>query len=79
MVVVNKMNNAKTKNNFFSSLISKARKKIKLKKSDNSFSIIEVCLIILCTTVIGVLVGVLLDKKLLKDENKYSDQLNYSF
>lgn len=70
------MNNAKTKNNFFSSLISKARKKIKLKKSDNSFSIIEVCLIILCTTVIGVLVGVLLDKKLLKDENKYSDQLN---
>ena len=76
MVVVNKMNNAKTKNNFFSSLISKARKKIKLKKSDNSFSIIEVCLIILCTTVIGVLVGVLLDKKLLKDENKYSDQLN---
>ena len=74
MVVVNEMND--TKKNFLSNLFNKIGKKTKFKRNDNSFSIVEVCLIILCTTVISVLVGVLLDKKLFRNENRYSEQLN---
>lgn len=44
-------------------------------KNDNNFSITEVCLIILCTTIISTLIGILIDKNLFRSENKYSNQL----
>ena len=55
---------------------NKVKKFFKAKdENDNSFSITEVCLIILCTTIISILVGILLDKNLFRSENKYSTQL----
>lgn len=55
---------------------NKIKKFFKVKdENDNSFSITEVCLIILCTTIISILVGILLDKNLFRSENKYSNQL----
>lgn len=55
---------------------NKIKKFFKVKdENDNSFSITEVCLIILCTTIISILVGILLDKNLFRSENKYSTQL----
>lgn len=46
------------------------------KDDDNSFSFGEVCLIILCTAIICLLVGILLDKKMISKESKYSTYLN---
>lgn len=55
---------------------NKLKKFFKPKENDdNNFSITEVCLIILCTTIISILVGILLDKNLFRSENKYSNQL----
>lgn len=45
------------------------------KDEDNSFSFSEVCLIILCTAIICLLVGILLDKKMISSESKYSTYL----
>lgn len=57
-------------------LWNKIKKFFKAKDGDdNKFSITEVCLIILCTTIISILVGILLDKSLFRSDNKYSAQL----
>lgn len=63
-------------------IIKKIKKKIstfvsKVFKSndDNTFSFGEVWLIIFCTAIICTLVGILLDKKIISTENKYSSHL----
>lgn len=48
---------------------------VKEKTQDNSFSFGEVSVIILCTTIISILVGILLDKNLFRNDSKYSEQL----
>lgn len=46
------------------------------KDEENAFSFGEVCLIILCTAVICVLGGILIDRKLFNSSSKYSSYLN---
>ena len=59
-----------------SKLLEKIKKFFKTNKNDDStFSFGEVSIIILCTTIISILVGILLDKNLFRSENKYSNQL----
>ena len=57
-------------------IFEKIKKSLKKnKKDDNTFSFSEVSIIILCTTIISVLIGILFEKKLFRTENNYSSQL----
>lgn len=63
----------KTKCNAF---INKIKNSFRIKDDgDNTFSFVEVCLIILCTAIICVFVGILLDKNIFSNQGKYSEQL----
>ena len=66
-------------------LLTKIKKTFKKRKNDdNTFSFGEVSIIILCTTIISILIGILFERNLFKNENNYSEQLkelieNYQF